>query len=81
MNFMNKPGIHYSAMTVSRVIRGNMYFKNRVGEEYYNKHGYHMVITKYKGTNKSVSLYDNYRGYEVVEIDLGHSPAPPDKNG
>ncbi len=27
-----------------------------------------MVITKYKGTNKSVSLYDNYKGYSVVEI-------------
>lgn len=63
MNFMNKPGIHYSVMTVNRVIRGNMYFKNRVGEEYYNKCGYHMIITKYNSARDVEVTFDN--GYCV----------------
>lgn len=40
-----------------------MYQKNRVGEEYYNKLGYHMVITKYISAADIEVTFDN--GYIV----------------
>lgn len=37
--------------------------KNRLGEEYYNKNGFHMVITKYNSANDIEVTFDN--GYVV----------------
>lgn len=48
---------------LKKMLEKKMYLKNRVGEEYYNKAGYRMIITKYNSAKDIEVTFDN--GYCV----------------